>query len=138
MYQPSGGTYLKPSIGRLLGNAVGNEQKVLVVFTDGLDNIGSDGGDLASGKPSPWSTAALHAQLTAKQAEGEGWLCVYLGAFPNALGQGLACGFLEGNCLVFDKAHLAKAFETLRAGMQRFFTTSGEARRRLITSGLFR
>ena len=122
-YQPEGGTALFDAIHRLLEATTSPEQHILIVLTDGLD--------------SERETASVFLRQLMDTRQEEGWLCVYLGAFLEALPQGLACGFREGNCLSFASAHLADAFRLLQQGMQRFLTADNTVKQRLLTAGIF-
>ena len=122
-YQTEGGTALFVAVHRLLEATTSPEQHILIVLTDGFDT------------DSAMPETTLRQLMDTRQEAG--WLCVYLGAFLEALPQGLTCGFREGNCLSFASAHLADAFRLLQQGMQRFLTADNTVKQRLLTAGIF-
>ena len=125
-YCPDGGTRMKTAIAALLDAQEGKAgTHILIVFTDGQDDATAEEGNV------PATTIAT--QLSNHPS----WLFVYLGAYPDAMEEGLRCGFREGNCLTFDKAHLADAFRLLQQGMQRFLTADNTVKQRLLTAGIF-
>jgi len=99
-------------------------QHILVVFTDGIDNQGLDDNVLAVVRPS----------VTGVQADG--WLCVFLGAYMDALETGKAMGFPADNCLVFTSDKIPEAFKTLTDATQRYLGAP-VAQRKLLTQGGF-
>jgi hypothetical protein len=134
-YIPSGGTRLRRALSQLLHAGDLPGQQVVVVFTDGMDL--------------PWHDQVLDdawplhrpplpdpAILLPKRID-DGWLCVYLGAFVEALQEGKAMGFAEGNTLVFSAYALAEAWRQLEDGLQRFFAAPPETRKLLTTGGIF-
>jgi hypothetical protein len=134
-YIPSGDTRLGCALSQLLATTALPGQQVVVVFTDGLDSPWEE--QLAAAPLSPPHASIPHPATLLPKRIADGWLCVYLGAFPEALGEGLRLGFTEGNCLVFSAYALAEAWQQLADGLQRFFAAPPEARKQLTTGGLF-
>lgn len=130
-YQPDGGTRLYWALRSLLlvhrdpASMQYSAQHILVLFTDGLDT------------DDPPFTEIQETAQRLTEAQAAGWLCVYLGAFADALPQGLACGFTPGNCLVFDAYAMAEAFARLEAGLQRYLAAGKAEQKLLAQHGLF-
>lgn len=122
-YNPGGGTHLATALTQVLAAEPSVGQKVLIVLTDGEDF--------------PNQSACQTVPLRLKTSQQEGWLCVYLGAYPDALKQGLTYGFHEGNCLVFLKAQMAQAFTHLRESLKRFVLAAPTEQRLLSSQGIF-
>ena len=123
-YTPSGDTRLKRALANLLDATTSPGLHVLIVLSDGMDAPEDDG-----------ERARVRALMTMRQAES--WLCIYLGAFPEALGEALAIGFHEGNTVTFSRAHLLQAFAILQKGLQRFLTASAADQKLLAATGIF-
>jgi hypothetical protein len=127
-YQPlrGNGTALYNAVGQVCTTATEGGQHVLVVFTDGEDCA-----------PEPvWTAGQCHELLTTLQ-ESAGWLCVFLGAFPNALDVARSMGFHDGNCLTFPGDQIPQAFEHLRRATQRYLQAPAQERKQLATGGIF-
>lgn len=128
-YLPGGGTRLRRALQQVLARdsdrpAMRNRPHLLIVFTDGLDS-----------ECEPALTQAVHDLMTARQSAN--WLCVYLGAYPEALAEGLRLGFTEGNCLRFERYYLAEAFAQLREGLTKYLRADTDERKLLTTGGIF-
>ena len=127
-YCPSrgSGTALYNAVGEVCTTATQGGQHILVVFTDGED-----------GAPTPvWTPGRCHELLTTLQ-DVSGWLCVFLGAFPEALPVARSMGFREGNCLTFPGDQIPQAFEHLRRATQRYLTAPAPERKLLASAGIF-
>jgi len=99
-------------------------QHILVLFTDGMDSEGLSADALG----------VVKAYVT--EAQADGWLCVFLGAYPEALETGKAMGFPADNCLVFTSDKIPEAFTTLTEATQRYLSAP-VATRKLLTQGGF-
>lgn len=121
------GTAIYRAIGETCVTAPGTGQHILVVFTDGIDNTSEDYG---------WTATKIAALLTTLQ-EDQSWLCVYLGAFPDALHVARAMGFQPGNCLVFTADKIPEAFKTLQTATQRYLRAGTQERKLLAAGGIF-
>ena len=131
-YDPSGGdgTALYRAIGETCSDiATGrsNGQQVLVVFTDGLDNISSAYG---------WTLEKTRDVLSGL-LRTQGWLAVFLGAFPQALATGRLLGFSEGNCLLLSTDQIPEAFRRLTQATQRYLSAGPGQRKLLAQTGVF-
>lgn len=102
-------------------------QHVLVVFTDGLDNISA----------LYRIDAGMVAELLHSLQDKSGWLCVFLGAFPEALDVGKQMGFAPGNCLVFGTDEIPAAFWHLRQATQKYLAAAPAERKLLAAGGIF-
>lgn len=120
-----GGTALFDALGTVLTQATEPGQHLLIVLTDGMD-----------GNSSHWTAHQVHELLTTLHAEND-WLCVFLGAFPEALAVGTALGFTPGNCLVFGSEHIPEAFAHLTTATAVYLQASPAARKLLAQSGIF-
>jgi hypothetical protein len=119
-----GGTALYDAIGTLANMVHVPMQHILIVMTDGAD------------MDSTTYTASMVAEvLTTLQAHA-GWLCVYLGAYEDALASARAMGFNPGNCVTFACEHLPEAFARLTHATQRYLQAS-PAHRKLLAAGHF-
>ena len=127
-YQPieGSGTALYNAVGQVCTTATQAGQHVLVLFTDGEDGSGGGG----------WTATQCHELLTTLQ-EHTGWLCVFLGAFPEALGVAKSMGFHDGNCLTFPGDQIPQAFEHLRRATQRYLASPVPERKLLASGGIF-
>ena len=121
------GTALYRALGDLCTMPVGEGQHILVVFTDGQDNASDT---------TAW-TASKVAQLLQTLQQEQSWLCVFLGAFPQALDVGRACGFVVGNCLVFGDDRIPEAFQQLRQATQKYLQAAPADRKLLAAGGIF-
>ena len=117
------GTALYNAVGQVCTTPRQPGQHILVVFTDGADCATDD----------TWTTTSVGTLLTTLQ-EQDGWLCVFLGAFPHACLVAQAMGFYEGNILEFATDRLPEAFLRLQQGTQRFLR-AGPVERKLLTAG---
>jgi hypothetical protein len=99
-------------------------QHIVIVFTDGLDNR------------SYVSATEVAARLSALQ-QTHGWLAVFLGAFPEALEEGLSLGFTAGNCLVFTADQIPEAFHALTIATAKYLTAPAQERKLLAAGGIF-
>jgi hypothetical protein len=127
-YRPAhgNGTALYNAVGQVCTTATQHGQHVLVVFTDGEDRA-----------PEPvWTAGQCHEVLTTLQ-EHTGWLCVFLGAFPEALDVARSMGFLGGNCLTFPGDQIPQAFEHLRRATQRYLAAPAQEKKLLASGGIF-
>jgi hypothetical protein len=122
------GTALYRAIGDTCTTATSAGQHVLIVFTDGGDNTSQN---------FEWSASAVQTLLATLQ-EQQGWLCVFLGAFPDALVVGKQMGFAPGNCLVFTTDQIPEAFQRLTGATQTYLTASPQERKLLAAGGIFR
>jgi hypothetical protein len=120
-----GGTALYDALGAVVTQAIEPGQHVLVTFTDGMD-----------GDSEQWTATNVHALLTTVQTESH-WLCVFLGAFKEALAVATELGFLSGNCLVFGSERIPDAFERLRRATETYLLATPPARKLLAQSGVF-
>ena len=127
-YRPEGGTRLFQALSTLVQGVDTPGQQVLITMTDGIDTQEVVGQNTVTSE-------IVHTLLRDRQDDG--WLCVYLGAFPEALAQGLACGFTEGNCLVFPSYAMAEAFQQLEKSLQKFFQAPAAQQKRLAQHGVF-
>jgi len=131
-YDPSGGdgTALYRAIGETCSDiAIGRSsgQQVLVVFTDGLDNTSNVYG---------WTLEKTHDVLSGL-IRTQGWLAVFLGAYPQALEVGCRLGFSEGNCLLLSTDQIPEAFRRLTAATQRYLSAGPGQRKLLAQTGVF-
>jgi hypothetical protein len=122
------GTALYRAVGETCTTATNAGQHVLVVFTDGADK---------TSRHFEWSVSAVCTLLTTLQ-EQQGWLAVFLGAFPDAVAVGKAMGFQPGNCLTFRTDEIPEAFARLRTATQRYLAAGPQERKLLATGGVFR
>jgi|ERR1043166_2632388 hypothetical protein len=120
------GTALYNAIGDVCSAATQAGQHVLVLFTDGQD---------CAVEPA-WTAEKVNAVLTTLQEEA-GWLCVFLGAFFQALRVAEAMGFHPGNTLEFPNERIPEAFATLKHATQRYLTANAETRKLLAAGGIF-
>ena len=120
-----GGTALFDAVGDVVTQASDPGQHVLVVFTDGMD-----------GDSTRWSPSQVHELLQTMQTVND-WLCVFLGAFPQALEVGSALGFAPGTCLVFGTERIPEAFERLRRATETYLLATPPARKLLAQRGVF-
>jgi hypothetical protein len=127
-YQPlhGNGTAIYNAVGQVCTTTTQAGQHVLVVFTDGED-----------GAPEPVWTAGQVRELLTTLQEHTGWLCVFLGAFPQALAVARSMGFHEGNCLTFPGDQIPHAFEHLRRATLRYLAAPVPERKLLATGGIF-
>jgi hypothetical protein len=119
-----GGTSLFDAIGTVTTTALEPMQHVLIVFTDGEDTS------------SEQYTAGAVAELLTTLQEHSGWLCVFLGAYPDALATARTLGFHDGNCVTFAGEQIPEAFLTLQRATQRYLTAA-PADRKLLAAGTF-
>src|SRR4030095_3049581 len=119
-----GGTSLFDAIGTVTTTALEPMQHVLIVFTDGEDTS------------SEQYTAGAVAELLTTLQEHSGWLCVFLGAYPDALATARTLGFHDGNCVTFAGEQIPEAFLTLQRATQRYLTAA-PADRKLLAAGSF-
>jgi hypothetical protein len=119
-----GGTALYDAIGALTTTALDQMQHVLITFTDGADTS------------SEAYTATGVAELLTTLQEHSGWLCVFLGAYPDALATARTLGFHEGNCVTFAGEQIPEAFLTLQRATQRYLAAA-PADRKLLAAGTF-
>jgi hypothetical protein len=120
-----GGTALYDAIGAVVTQASEPGQHILMVFTDGMD-----------GDSEYWSSGQVRELLTTLQTENH-WLCVFLGAFPQALEVATMLGFLHGNCLVFGSERIPDAFERLRRAIENYLLATPQQRKLLARGGVF-
>lgn len=120
-----GGTALYDAIGTVVTQASEPGQHVLIVFTDGMD-----------GNSDQWTAGQVHELLTTLQTESH-WLCVFLGAFREALEVADTLGFVEGNCLTFGSEKIPEAFERLRRATEAYLIASPRERLLLAQGGVF-
>lgn len=121
------GTALYYAIGHTCSTTPDTGQHILVVFTDGYDNRSDE---------YQWTPERVKTVLQTLQ-EHQGWLCVFLGAVPDALAIGQAMGFLPGNCLAFSSDRIPEAFHKLRAATQKYLAAAPETRKLLTAGGVF-
>jgi len=131
-YDPSGGdgTALYRAIGETCSDIAtgrGSGQQVLVVFTDGLDNISNAYG---------WTLEKTRDVLRGL-LRTQGWLAVFLGAFPRALETGYRLGFSEGNCLMLSSDQIPEAFRRLTQATERYLAAGPGQRKLLAQTGVF-
>ena len=119
-----GGTALYDALGTVTTTALDQMQHVLIVFTDGADTSSAQ------------YTAAGVAELLTTLQEQSGWLCVFLGAYPDALATARTLGFHEGNCVTFAGEQIPEAFRTLQRATQRYLAAP-PADRKLLAAGTF-
>lgn len=124
-YQPEGGTALYEALITACEDTAQPGQHILLVFTDGVDSYGN-----------PITQACARDMITRLRVERNG-LCIFLGAFPEALAVGMACGFAEGNCLIFSSEKIPEAFQRLTDAMQRYLAAPTAERRLLAQGGVF-
>ena len=127
-YQPihGNGTALYNAVGQVCTTATQTGQHVFVVFTDGQDGAQEPG----------WTAGSCQELLTTLQ-EHTGWLCVFLGAFPEALDVAKSMGFHDGNCLTFPGDQIPQAFERLRQATRRYLAAPVPERKLLASGGIF-
>lgn len=129
-YQPAkgNGTALYNAVGELVVTNIPLAQHILVLFTDGED----------CALDPLWTAAKVKEVLTTLQ-EVDGWLAVFLGAFPEALNEATAMGFAPGNSLVFSTDHIPEAFKTLQDATQQYLLLkTPKERKRLAVGGIFK
>ena len=119
-----GGTALYDALGPVTTTALDQMQHVLIVFTDGDDTA------------SEHYTAGIVAELLTTLQEESGWLCVFLGAYPDALATARTLGFHDGNCVTFAGEQIPEAFRTLQRATQRYLAAP-LADRKLLAAGTF-
>jgi len=123
-YRPTGSTALYWAINTLLSDRPHDgRQAVFVLYTDGED---TEQGSLES------ASALLH-----RVQEQEGWLCLFLGAFPGALVLGRELGFTEGNCLLCNPQHIATDFARLCSGLRTYLLATPAQQKLLAAHGVF-
>jgi hypothetical protein len=120
-----GGTALRDAVGTVVTEASEPAQHVLIVLTDGIDEDSRR-----------WSVTQIRELLTTMQSTND-WLCIFLGAFPQALEVGSALGFVPGNCLVFGTERIPDAFERLRHATETYLLATPPARKLLAQHGVF-
>jgi hypothetical protein len=120
-----GGTALYDAIGAVVTQAGDPGQHILVVFTDGVDYDSEH-----------WTAGQVQEVLTTMQTENQ-WLCVFLGAFPQALQVARTLGFTPGNCLVFGSEKIPEAFARLRAATETYLLATPPERKLLAQRGVF-
>ena len=103
--EPRGGTPLNDAIGLAVSdlsnfNLEGNEKKVLVIVTDGMENASRE-----------YSTKAIKQLIEEKTKEG--WLIIYLGADHDAFLQSSNLGFEVDKTLHYAKRDSVDAFRTV-------------------------
>jgi len=131
-YDPSGGdgTALYRAIGETCSDIAtgrGHGSQVLVVFTDGLDNISNVYG---------W-TLEKTSDVLSGLVRTQGWLTVFLGAFPQALSVGRRLGFSAGNCLLLTTDQIPEAFRRLTKATERYLSAGPHQRKLLAQTGVF-
>ena len=126
-YNPANGdgTALYTAVGDTCTTAAPDGQHVLIVFTDGKDNMSAE-----------WTASKLYMLLKTLQEEHQ-WLCVFLGAFPDALDVGRSMGFAEGNMLVFTADQIPDAFKQLQVATGRYLDAPAAQRKQLAAGGIF-
>lgn len=97
---------------------------LLVVFTDGEDNVSSI------------TDSQVRTVLETLQGAGN-WMAVYLGAFDEAIAQGVAMGFPIGNCLAFPSSDIPEAFQKLTKGTKAFLEERASTGALPRTTGFF-
>lgn len=120
-----GGTALYDALGQVGTQTPQRGQHILVCFSDGEECSSEH-----------WSASQVHTLLTTLQ-DDSGWLCVFLGAFPEALSVAQALGFKAGNCLTFASERIPHAFDALRRATERYLTAPAQARKLLAQGGVF-
>lgn len=127
-YRPdeTSGTALYQATGRVCSQDHGPGQHVFILFTDGED----------SGLEASWTAGTCKTLLETLQ-EQDNWLCVFLGAFPQALDVARAMGFLAGNSLTFSSDQIPQAFQTLKQATQRYLGSPIRERKLLAAAGIF-
>jgi hypothetical protein len=127
-YDPSesDGTAIYNAVGEVCTTAAQPGQHILLLFTDGED---------CAAQP-VWTAPKCHELLTALQ-EHSGWLCVFLGAFPEARTVARSMGFHDGNCLTFPGDQIPEAFTRLTQAIRRYLAASTTERKQLTTQGVF-
>jgi hypothetical protein len=120
-----GGTALYDAIGALTTTAIDPMQHVLIVFTDGADTS------------SEQYTAGAVAELLTTLQQHSGWLCVFLGAYPDALATARTLGFHDGNCVTFAGEQIPEAFLKLQRATQRYLAAPPADRKLLATGSFF-
>jgi len=131
-YDPSkgDGTALYRAIGETCSDIAtgrGSGQQILVTFTDGLDNTSNVYG---------WTMEKTRDVLSGL-LRSQGWLAVFLGAFPQALEAGRLLGFSEGNCLMLSTDQIPEAFRRLTAATERYLSAGPGQRKLLAQTGVF-
>ena len=121
------GTALYRALGETCTHLDAQGQRILVVFTDGMDNRSDAFG---------WTVSAVQTLLTTLQAERQ-LLAVFLGAFDEALEVAATLGFAPGNTLMFSSDQIPDAFKKLTTATQRYLATAPAARKALATGGIF-
>ena len=121
------GTALFRAIGDTCTLATSKGQHMLVVFTDGRDNTSDQ---------FAWTSQKVATLLETLQAERD-WLCVFLGAFPDALPVAKVMGFTEGNCLVFPNDQIPEAFQSLTRATMTYLAATPPERKLLAAGGVF-
>jgi hypothetical protein len=121
------GTALYRAVGEVVTTVQGTGQHVLVVFTDGGDNTSKD---------FAWTHTKASLLVRTLQAE-DNWLCVFLGAFPEALAVGTELGCADNNCLVFTSDQIPAAFRQLTQATARYLLAAPVERKLLAAKGIF-
>jgi hypothetical protein len=121
------GTALYRAVGETCTTADSAGQHVLVVFTDGMDNTSIK---------FEWTHSKVYMLLQTLQQQQQ-WLCVFLGAFPEALAVGKQMGFQSGNCLVLTTDQIPEAFQKLLQATQKYVAASPQERKLLAQAGVF-
>jgi hypothetical protein len=121
------GTALYRAVGEVVTTVHGTGQHVLVIFTDGWDNTSMD---------FDWTSAKVSLLLRTLQAE-DNWLCVFLGAFPEALEVGTELGIAKNNCLTFRSDQIPAAFQQLTRATARYLLAAPVERKLLAAKGIF-
>ena len=120
-----GGTALYDALGTVATTAIDPMQHVLIVLTDGADTS------------SEAYTATGVAELLTTLQEQSGWLCVFLGAYPDALATARTLGFHDGNCVTFTGEQIPEAFRTLTRATERYLAAPPADRKLLATGSFF-
>lgn len=127
-YRPDGGTALYDAVGQVLGEIAGKPgQHILLVTSDGEDSGTENGGS------QDWQPAQIKRRIQAMPD----CLCLFLGAFPEALTVALEMGFPESNCLVFETTRFPEAFEQVIRANRRYFLAPAPERKLLAAGGAF-
>lgn len=128
VYDPTqgDGTAIYKTVGQRLRSPTEGGNHILVLFTDGQDNMSAMYG---------WDLRDMRGLL--HSAIYDGWLCVYLAAYQEGKTTGVRMGFPEDNCLVFTSDRIPDAFKTLTRATQRFLQAAPAERRMLIAGGMF-
>lgn len=121
------GTALYRAVGDTCSTANPVGQHILIVFTDGQDNTSSGFG---------WDHSKVCMLLQILQ-DKHNWLCVFLGAFPDALLIGKQMGFRDGNCLTFPTDRIPEAFQNLQRATQKYLAATPQERKLLAAGGVF-